>query len=81
LAVELEDHGSLLERKFGRVRVRKIDQLPAAVGPDVAEPAAVGAGGNVRHDVDCLAFLEERGLERDVVAGRHEQLVWQAAFA
>src|SRR5882724_4017521 len=74
LAVELENHGALLERQLGRVSIREVDQPACAVWADVTELAAIRTRGNVGDDVERLAGLEEGGFEPEVVARRHEQL-------
>ena len=79
-AVQLEDDGAALERELGRVRVRHVDRVRGAVGLDVAEPAAVPARRDVRDDVELLPRVEERLLEREVVARRHQQHVRSAAL-
>jgi len=80
-AVQLEDHGPPLERQLGRVGVRQVDHARGPVGTDVAEPAAVTPGRDVRDDVELLAGVEERLLEQEVVARRDEQLVRRATVA
>jgi hypothetical protein len=47
LAVELEDDRAAVERELGRIRVRHLDQRSGSVRCDVAELAAVPAGGEV----------------------------------
>ena len=46
-----------------------------AVGPDVAELAAMRPTREVGDDVELLSCLEERLLQSQVVARRHDELV------
>ena len=80
-AAEPEQDRAALERQLGRVRVRHVDDVGRAVGRAMAELAAVPAEGEVRDDVELLAGLGERALERAVVRGRHDQLMRRAALA
>src|SRR3954454_2134572 len=75
LPVQLENHGPPLERELGRVGVGQVDRGAGAVGADVAELASMRAGREVRNDVELLSRLGKCALEREVVAGGHDQLV------
>src|SRR4029079_19385776 len=57
------------------------DRRRRAVGREVAEAAAVQARRDVRDDVELLARLEQRLLERQVEARGHDQLVRRAVRA
>ena len=81
LAVDLEDHGALVER-HARVGVRQLDRRrasPSAVR--VEELAPVAAERDVGDDVELLAGVGERALERAVVVRRDDQLVRHARGA
>ena len=79
-AVDLEDHRAPLERQVG-VGVRHVDDRRGAVGPDVQELAAVPAQRDIGDDVEVLACLVERPLERVVEVRRDDQLVRTAVSA
>ncbi len=80
LAVQLQDHRSLIQRQLGGIRVRYLDQPPTAIRSDVAELPAPRPRGQVGHDIELLPRFEECCLQCDVVARRHDQLMWHAAL-
>ena len=80
-AVELEQHGALVERELGRVRVRHLHGRGAPAGRPVPELAPVRPAGDVGDDVELLPRLLERALEREVVARRDDQLMRRATLA
>ena len=80
-AMELEEDRSPLERELRRVRVRDVDRARLLAGRAVPELPARRAVGDVGHDVHLFPGLLERALEREVVAGRDDELVRRAALA
>ena len=80
-AVELEENRPALERELGRVRVRDVDRPRRLAGRSVPEPATMGPGGHVGHDVELLARILERALEREVVVRRDDELMRRAPLA
>ena len=73
LAEQSQDDGSLIQRNPG-VRVRDLDDRRLAVARDVQEATLVTPAGNVRDDVDVLARIRERPLERKVeIRRQHER--------
>src|SRR6266571_2802734 len=81
LSMELEDDGAPLQGKLGGVGVRQIDEPATSLRRDVAELASSRARRNVGDDVEFFTRFEERGLEREVVARRHDQLVRHPTLA
>src|SRR4029453_15230737 len=69
-AVELEDDRASFEAELGGVRVGNVDRPRGLSGRAMPEATALRSGSDVRHDVDLLAGLLERALEREVVVGR-----------
>ena len=59
----------------------QLDQRSSPVRVDVTEPASIPAGCEVGDDVELLPRVEERLLEREVVARCHDQLVRHASLA
>src|SRR5690349_22207738 len=74
-----QDDRAPFERELGRIRVRSVDDVRLAIRLAVAETPPVAPRREVRDDVELLAFVQQRLLERDVVPRRHEELVRQAA--
>ena len=66
--MELEDHRPPIEREVACVLVRPLDEGAVASWIDVTELSAVPALRDVGDDVELLACVEERTLEREVVA-------------
>src|SRR5207247_1130913 len=65
----------------GGVLVRQVDHSCRPARVAVAEAAAIASGGEIGDDVELLSRLEQRLLEREVVARRDEELVRQAPLA
>ena len=76
--VQLQQDGATIERELRGIRVGHVDRPGLLAGRAVPELAAVGAGGDVRDDVDLLAGGLERALDREVVARRDHELVRRA---
>ena len=74
-AVQLEQDRPPLERELGRVRVRNVDRPRRLAGRPVPEAASVRTGRNVGNDVELLASILERALQREIVVRAHDQLV------
>ena len=79
-AVEPEDHRPL-RRGEPRLEIRFVDHPRRSAVRDVQELPAVAADRHVRDDVELLARVGERTLERAVVAGCQQQLAGQATGA
>ena len=74
-AVELEEDGPAVEGELGGVGVRNVDRSGHLARRAVPEVPTMLPGGDVRDDVDLLARLLERPLEREVVVRAHDKLM------
>ena len=72
-ALQMKQHGALVERELGGVRVRTLDHVRDPARRDVAEAAAHLARGEIADGLVLLLDLLERPLERELVAGRDQQ--------
>ena len=80
VAVNLQEHGPLLEREPG-VGVRLVDHERPAVRREVEELATVPARRDVNDDIELFIGGLEGALDAGVEARRDDELLWQLPLA
>jgi hypothetical protein len=80
-AAQLQQNRSAVERELRGVLVRDVDRARRLSGGAMAELSAQRPGRDVRDDVDLLAGVLERALEREVVVRRDDQGLRGAGLA